>query len=81
MAIKKAKKFVCYISGVNWDVYNFDEFRCGLGNFGMFLYGSGFGYICLGLIVIVILISIFGGIKDNYRWFILNQVIWDLIYR
>uniref|UniRef100_A0AC34F5T4 Uncharacterized protein n=1 Tax=Panagrolaimus sp. ES5 TaxID=591445 RepID=A0AC34F5T4_9BILA len=39
----------------------------------------GFGYICLGLLIPVILISIFGKIQEKYRWFILNQAIWDLL--
>uniref|UniRef100_A0A914QU33 Gustatory receptor n=1 Tax=Panagrolaimus davidi TaxID=227884 RepID=A0A914QU33_9BILA len=39
----------------------------------------GFGYICLALLIPIILISIFGKIKEQYRWFILNQAIWDLL--
>ena len=37
----------------------------------------GFGYLCFPLILTIILISIFGKIKENYRWFILNQACWD----
>uniref|UniRef100_A0A914Q0M1 Uncharacterized protein n=1 Tax=Panagrolaimus davidi TaxID=227884 RepID=A0A914Q0M1_9BILA len=33
----------------------------------------------MGLLILIMFISIFGGIKENYRWFILNQAIWDFV--
>ena len=39
----------------------------------------GFSYICMPLIFAIIAISIFGKIQENYRWFILNQAIWDFL--
>lgn len=37
-----------------------------------------FGYITATLVILVIVISIFGKIQHHYRWFILNQAIFDL---
>uniref|UniRef100_A0A914PRG3 Uncharacterized protein n=1 Tax=Panagrolaimus davidi TaxID=227884 RepID=A0A914PRG3_9BILA len=40
---------------------------CFLAHFVSNLYVYKFGYICMGLTFLIILISIFGGIKENYR--------------
>ena len=78
----KKNKFVCDFIGIYGvpESRNTDSFRCFLAHFSYTLYEINFGYMCIGLLTIIILISIFGKIKENYRWFILNQAFWDLFY-
>ena len=79
MLRKNKKKFVCHVLGKNVKYYDFDETRCTFANFAMTLDKFHFGYLCMFLLVIIAIISIFGRIKANYRWFILNQTIWDFL--
>ena len=79
MARKKLPKFHCFVNGINMDSYITDGFRCFLANFGITLFNIDFGYICIGVLILIIAISLFGGIKEHYRWFILNQAVWDLM--
>ena len=55
-----------------------DRFRCFMVSLSMALAAINLGYICIVLLGLIMLISVFGGIKENYRWFILNQAFWDL---
>ena len=57
---------------------NATDYRCHLRIIDFFFRNIYFHYICAVLLVLVLIISIFGKIKANYRWFILNQVLWDL---
>ena len=52
---------------------------CVLFQLPFFLESIGFGFICFPLTLMIIAISIFGSIKENYRWFILNQACWDFL--
>ena len=70
-------EFVCYAYQQN--ITNIDGFRCNLEVWAATLYDYNLGYICMGLLGLIIVISIFGGIQGNYRWFILNQAMWDLL--
>ena len=74
MARKKVAKWSCVTY-----YYKLDGFRCSLMNFAIGLTNIQFGHICIGLLILIILISLFGRIKENYRWFILNQAFWDLL--
>ena len=67
----------CGIPNVNLDE-DIHEFRCQYNKFLVTVSDFYLGYICLAVLGIIILISIFGGIKEHYRWFILNQAFWDL---
>ena len=68
--------FICFVAGSEFTGY--DETQCYFANFILWLYDIHFNYICVGLLLIIVLISLFGGIKEHYRWFILNQALWDL---
>ena len=83
MVGKKADKFACFVNGLDMDYiengFGLDRFRCFLANLAATLYQINFGLICAGFLGLIIVISIFGRIKENYRWFILNQALWDLL--
>ena len=77
MSTKKKAAFVCAVNGIK--IKDLDGLRCFFANFAAVLYEIKFGYICCGLLALIILISLFGSIQETYRWFILNQAIWDLL--
>ena len=77
--VNKHPKFVCYVGGSNLSNFQLDEIRCAFARVGTTLNDIYFGQICIFLLIIIMVISIFGRIKENYRWFILNQAIWDLL--
>ena len=83
MVGKKIHKFACFVNGLDMDYiehgFGLDRFRCFLANLAATLYQINFGLICTGFLGLIILISVFGRIKENYRWFILNQAFWDLL--
>ena len=66
------------IFGSNGFHIELDEFRCFLTYFSVTLNQINFGYICGAPLIVIMLISIFGPLKEHYRWFILNQALWDL---
>ena len=68
--------FVCLVFFE--EIKNIDGFQCFLEQAAAFLFYIYLDYICMALLLLVALISIFCGIKENYRWFILNQAIWDI---
>ena len=72
-------KFICYVAEFKFETFDLDKQRCAFINFVLWLSVNHFGYLCVALITLIAVISIFGGIKENYRWFILNQVFWDLL--
>lgn len=53
------------------------QISCWLFQLPFFLENWEFGYFCLFLTFSITLISIFGNIKQSYKWFMLNQSIWD----
>ena len=63
----------------NTTIKNIDDLGCRILTFAANLYYYDFGYICMGPLALIFIISVFGRIKENYRWFILNQVFWDLL--
>lgn len=59
---------------------SFDSiFTCWIFQFPFLLENIQFGYICYIFVVPIILISLLGKIQEQYRWFILNQAIWDVL--
>ena len=77
MAAKKRLNFTCIIGGFKHR--NLNSTQCFLANFSLLFHDISFGFICIGILTPIILISIFGGIKEHYCWFILNQALWDLL--
>ena len=69
---------VCNLPSYNKTYKNVDELGCSILNFAATLFYYDFGYYCMGPVFLVIVISIFGNIKANYRWFILYKAFWDL---
>uniref|UniRef100_A0A914PGI5 Uncharacterized protein n=1 Tax=Panagrolaimus davidi TaxID=227884 RepID=A0A914PGI5_9BILA len=67
----------CLVNGI--PAYYDDSITCFFTQLPFALENIGFGYICMGLVLPIIIISLFGGIKENYRWFILYQAIWDFL--
>ena len=79
---ERKRKFVCRVMGKvieGWGGTGMDETRCTFANFAVTLDKIYFGYLCMFLLIIISVISIFGKIKANYRFFILNQTIWDIV--
>uniref|UniRef100_A0A914Q9Y5 G-protein coupled receptors family 1 profile domain-containing protein n=1 Tax=Panagrolaimus davidi TaxID=227884 RepID=A0A914Q9Y5_9BILA len=60
------------------EAYFDSYFSCFLFQLPYFLENIQFGYLCGIFIIPIMLISIFGKIKESYRWFLLNQAIWDV---
>ena len=81
MANKTRAGFTCltYMGGPNGLLLDLDRFRCFLAYSASTLNQINFGYVCIALLLVIVMISLFGGIKENYRWFILNQAFWDLV--
>ena len=75
----KAHKFICYVGRSNLSSFELDKIRCTFVNVGITLSNIYFGQICIFLLALIVIISIFGKFKENYRWFILNQAIWDIL--
>jgi hypothetical protein len=69
-----------YLPGICHDLYNNSYILQTLCQFPLTVANLHLIYLCMLLSLLTIIVSIFGKIDGDYKWFILNQSIIELLY-